>query len=125
MYKLSYFIGVIFAAIGFHKLWFYKNYESTFLMDENVNSYVGGDAYNYIINAGKANAYFTLALICVVIGSIALFLEKLKEHQQFLEYINKTNNHSIEKILNDTKVSIATSLDNTTKENGAITEDTI
>lgn len=33
-----------------------------------VNAYVGGDAYNYIINSNHMIAYFILALVCVIIA---------------------------------------------------------
>jgi hypothetical protein len=63
---ISYFIAAIFIGIGFHKIIAYENPETGY--EPLVNSYVGGDAYNYIINANYASAYFSLAVFCAVIG---------------------------------------------------------
>lgn len=52
---------VVFALIGFYKVIFYEN--------PGTNAYVGGDAYNYIINTG----YFTGCMVAsgsCLIGSI-------------------------------------------------------
>ena len=46
-------IGTCFLIKGFHVKNVYKNYSSSdyyYDYDDNVNAYVGGDAYNYIIN---------------------------------------------------------------------------
>ena len=61
----SFVVALIFICIGFYKLLVYENGED---LSEPVNALVGGDAYNYIINAGHATAYFVLALIFVVLG---------------------------------------------------------
>lgn len=47
--------------LGFNKLLVYNN--STY---RSVNAYVGGDAYNYIINGNYATAYFVLTGILVM-----------------------------------------------------------
>jgi hypothetical protein len=54
--------------IGFNKLLAYDNGE--YYPYVPVNAYVGGDAYNFIINANYASAYFILAgtLILSAIG---------------------------------------------------------
>lgn len=61
-------IAVIPLLIGFYKLFAYDSGE--FYPYESVNAYVGGDAYNFIINANYASAYFILAgtLILSAIG---------------------------------------------------------
>lgn len=60
---------------GYDKMNNYYNPESVLL--DSVNAYVGGDAYNYIINGTYATAYYTLAsgflisgLLCVISGII-------------------------------------------------------
>lgn len=63
---VSYFISLIFIGMGFHKMYAYKNPTSKIL--KSVNAYVGGDAYNYIINANYATAFFILAIFCAIIG---------------------------------------------------------
>lgn len=62
---LFYIGAVILIYVGFDKMFNYKNGEG---IAQSVNAYVGGDAYNYIINATYAGNYFTLALMCVVVG---------------------------------------------------------
>lgn len=64
---VSYFISGIFLCVGFFKLLVYDNdsYDTT-------NAYVGGDAYNYIINANYATAYFTLAIFFTIVGGMFL-----------------------------------------------------
>lgn len=66
---ISYIIAAVFLCIGFYKMLVYEGSSSgTYSYDPGVNAYVGGDAYNYIINANYATAYFTLAIFCAVIG---------------------------------------------------------
>lgn len=75
-----YLIGFVFSGGGFYKLLVYKNYDGSkypSLAEDNVNAYVGGDAYNYIINMGFATSLFIFALICVVIASTFLLLDKM------------------------------------------------
>lgn len=62
---ISYICSIIFIGIGFSKLFVYENPD----YGDSVNAYVGGDAYNYIINGNYATAYFTLAILCSMIGS--------------------------------------------------------
>ncbi|MEK4749898.1 MULTISPECIES: hypothetical protein [Bacillaceae] len=66
---LNFVITGIFIIIGFYKIFAYSYEEYG---DNNVNAYVGGDAYNYIINANYATAYFVLALIFTIIGCTLL-----------------------------------------------------
>lgn len=53
---------------GFHKMLAYANSDS--ILDEPVNAYVGGDAYNYIINSNFTTAFFVLALIFAFAGFV-------------------------------------------------------
>jgi len=77
--KLYYLIGGLFYAggifnlfKGIDKITQYSNPESYLL--ESKNAYVGGDAYNYIINANYSTGYFVLAVGCVIVGTMfALF----------------------------------------------------
>lgn len=64
---VSYIISTVYIGLGFHKMLAYNNGES--YPYKLVNAYVGGDAYNYIINSNLATAYFVLALIFVLLGS--------------------------------------------------------
>ncbi len=62
----SFGISLIFIGLGFYKMFVYEMSDSSYVTDKNV--YVGGDAYNYIINANFSTAYFVLALIFVIIA---------------------------------------------------------
>ncbi len=74
---LSYIISAVFIGLGFHKLYVYKHSET--FIDNNINSYVGGDAYNYIINTGYATSFFVVATLFVIIGSTMVVLIKLND----------------------------------------------
>lgn len=63
---ISFGISLIFIGLGFYKMFVYEMSDLSFVKDKNV--YVGGDAYNYIINANFSTAYFVLALIFVIIA---------------------------------------------------------
>jgi len=66
----SYILSLIFIIIGFYKMFAYYKPES--FLEKPVNCYVGGDSYNFIINANYSTAFFTLALFCGLIGSTLL-----------------------------------------------------
>lgn len=83
---ISYILELVFIGIGFHKLYVYKNPESAYLY--HVNAYVGADAYNYIINAGQANAYFTLACFCAIIATTFVVSEILLKSSKVQQSIN-------------------------------------
>lgn len=61
---ISYILSAICVGIGFYKMLVYENFEYA----PTKNAYVGGDAYNYIINANYTTAFFSLAILCAVIG---------------------------------------------------------
>lgn len=52
-------LSAFFLYKGFDKISNYSNSES--ILKEKVNVYVGGDAYNYIINSNLSTSYFVLA----------------------------------------------------------------
>ncbi|ADH97775.1 hypothetical protein [Salisediminibacterium selenitireducens] len=76
---LFYFFSVVSAGFGFYKYWHYDNSEG--YAATPVNAYVGGDAYNYIINANYMIAFFVLALIFVVIANHLFKMAVLTEKQ--------------------------------------------
>lgn len=47
-------------------------YNSEYSTSKNVNAYVGGDAYNYIINGSYATGFFVLSMGFMVAGTICL-----------------------------------------------------
>ena len=67
-------IFFLFAAIllfkGYDKLNNYKNSDSYY--STSVNAYVGGDAYNYIINGTHATAYNILAIGDLLAGILLI-----------------------------------------------------
>ena len=67
-------IGVIMLSIGFYKNTFYNNPNGddwSYNDDETpVNVYVGGDAYNYIINGTRFTAYAVMGTGSLIIASI-------------------------------------------------------
>ena len=85
--KLSVVFGtgsIVSLFMGLFKMFAYENYERAeglVLGKENVNAYVGGDAYNFIINGNYATAYFTLfgALLLASIGIEILIAIKEKQ----------------------------------------------
>lgn len=101
---ISYICSAIFIGLGFHKMFVYENPEYSFMGDP-VNVYVGGDAYNYIINANYATAYFALAIFCAVVG------------MTFIVWSLIVSNNKDDKINRDTK-----SPSDTVKTNGKDTE---
>lgn len=79
---LFYFVSGIFTVIGFYKLWVYESPEdSIYGSSIGVNAVVGGDAYNFMINATTAVAYFVVALIFVVIASALLITKSIKDNK--------------------------------------------
>ncbi|WP_156936221.1 hypothetical protein [Clostridiisalibacter paucivorans] len=83
--RIFYLISGGFICYGFYKIFAYKNLDS--ILDSGTNAYVGGDAYNYIINSNYATGYFVLALLFTILGSTMLILEKMDDNK------SKEDNH--------------------------------
>lgn len=83
-------LSIVFFAIGIYCVYqgFDKkdNYaQSEYSWGENVNAYVGGDAYNYIINGTYFAGYCALGgalLICGTIAGVGGLLGRAKEVAQ-------------------------------------------
>lgn len=75
---LFYTLSAWFVGSGFYKLTIYTNLDGYF-SKANKNAYVGGDAYNYIINSERATAYFVLAMLCFIVGTIPIILRKIEQ----------------------------------------------
>lgn len=69
-------LSIICIFIGFDKMFNYHNSET--YTSKNRNAYVGGDAYNYIINANYFSGYTSLGG-CLLVTSTILAKEGLKE----------------------------------------------
>ncbi len=65
-----YIVSGIMLYKGYDKMTNYYNSEYT--TSNNVNSYVGGDAYNYIINGNYATGFFVLSMGFMVAGTICI-----------------------------------------------------
>lgn len=72
---------------GYDKMMNY--YSSETLGSLNKNAYVGGDAYNYIINGNYATAFFVLATLFTIAGFSCIALGYLKQSNYMKEQIIK------------------------------------
>lgn len=82
---VSFVISAILICVGFEKMFVYENGES-YPYDLH-NAYVGGDAYNYIINGNYATAFFVLATLFALLGVgfiIVYYLHKADSTQSLL-----------------------------------------
>ena len=76
----SFLAAAVPLYMGFHKMFVYVNNE--YYVAGNKNSYVGGDAYNYIINGNYATGFFVLATMLVIMGigfAILYYLSKIAD----------------------------------------------
>ncbi len=62
----SFVLSGIFLILGFYKMLIYENGES--YPYDMKNAYVGGDAYNFIINGTYTTAYFVLMAAFLIFG---------------------------------------------------------
>lgn len=69
---VSYAVSVTFILMSMYKLFFYDSQSYS-----TINAYVGGDAYNYIINGAVGTAYAVLALVFALFGSVAVIVRKM------------------------------------------------
>ena len=63
-----------------------KGSQEDFYVDEPVNTWVGGDAYNYIINGTHATAFFVLA-IGLLIDAVLLEIAQQRIKNQSMEIV--------------------------------------
>lgn len=77
---ISYIIAIVFVGLGFNKMFVYNSGE---YFGDPVNAYVGGDAYNLIINANYATAYFSLAILCCIIGGTFIISYILLKNRKY------------------------------------------
>lgn len=68
-------LSLIFYYIGYDKVTNYENPEYSW--EDSSNAYVGGDAYNYIINAEYATGSFVIAVGLDIVATLLLGFEKL------------------------------------------------
>jgi hypothetical protein len=68
---------LVFLCLGFYKL-------------ADISEYVGGDAYNYMINAGKAAAFFIAAFGSLIAGILIEILNLFKSRQYWIRGLRAT-----------------------------------
>lgn len=61
-------LGIIFIGMGFHKRYVYESNEHSWSTPKNA--YVGGDAYNYIINGTYFTGYSVIGMGCFIVSAI-------------------------------------------------------
>lgn len=61
---LFFVLCAVFMYLGYYKANVYVGTDFSL----TVNAYVGGDAYNYIINANYATGYYVLGSACLICG---------------------------------------------------------
>ena len=73
---IMFIIACIMLYKGYDKM---TNYRSSDYSSLNVNAYVGGDAYNFIINGNYATGFFVLAVGSAISGFICLGTSMIME----------------------------------------------
>lgn len=75
-----YILSAIALYKGYDKV---TNYRSSEYYPLNVNAYVGGDAYNYIINSNYATGYYVLSMGTLLTGTLfvltGLLIKEMRE----------------------------------------------
>lgn len=61
-------LGLVFLGVGFNKITAYRSPD----YGAGINAYVGGDAYNYIINGTYFTGYAVIGMGCFIISAITL-----------------------------------------------------
>lgn len=89
---IFYILAAIFIVLGFNHILSYSNNK---ILGNHVNAYVGGDAYNYIINGTRSIAYFVLAVGFIIIATGCLLARYLSKTEDFIndddEYVIDNN----------------------------------
>lgn len=65
---IFYIVSAVMLYKGYDKMTNY--YNSEYSTSNNVNAYVGGDAYNYIINGNYASGFFILSMGFMIAGTV-------------------------------------------------------
>lgn len=74
-----FYAGAFFCiGYGLSKIFKYKNLGEN-LSILNVNAYVGGDAYNYIINGTYSTTYCVIGAVLAIIGSTCFIVNAINK----------------------------------------------
>lgn len=103
-------IGIIMLVLGFGKKNNYNNPDNEYTFnDDYINSYVGGDAYNYIINGTYFTGYVVVGtgflIMATIVGCMGLYLsidsnkqgQKEKRLEDIKTFIKNTTSNTSEK----------------------------
>jgi hypothetical protein len=90
-----------FFRMGWYKMTVYRNSESSFV--DNKNAYVGGDAYNYIINGTYSTSYFVLAIGSLLLAAVCTLIyvhidsqcEILKQNERIVQLLEKQQTNAV------------------------------
>lgn len=80
---IMFIVSSVMVCLGYDKLSNYYNNETYSSL--NNNAYVGGDAYNYIINSTRSTSFFVLATMFALVGVgfiIIGYLDKISNIKQ-------------------------------------------
>lgn len=88
--------SIIFAYIGFDKI---NNYDNSEYSSTTTNAYVGGDAYNYIINGTYFTGYMIASGSCFIGGIILLssnfIIQEIKNSKEKSHITNNESNKEL------------------------------
>lgn len=96
--SISFIISAATLGMGLDKMFRYDNGE--YYPYEYHNVYVGGDAYNYIINGNYATGFFVLATMFALMGIgfiVLYYLSKMTNGQEKLLSLHQTRNRNLSK----------------------------
>ena len=88
--SIAFIISAIVLGLGLDKMFNYDSGE--YYPYEYHNAYVGGDAYNYIINGNYATGFFVLAAMFALMGIgfiVLYYLSKMADGQDKLLSTNQ------------------------------------
>ncbi|MER2005957.1 MAG: hypothetical protein ABS939_00775 [Psychrobacillus sp.] len=87
---ISVIFSFVFGAKGLDRLTKYSNPEDDIYASESINAWVGGDAYNYIINGTHATAFFVLAIGLLIVTVLLEMVHHLAQNQAKATAVEET-----------------------------------
>lgn len=97
-------VAAVFSlGVGFDKMHNYVSADS--YREEPHNAYVGGDAYNYIINGTYAGAYFSLSAGFLVSSTLCFLGGYIIEALEDADRKRKDSNDELIKAIKDSNIS--------------------
>lgn len=127
--KQSKYWGIVGWAFIIASIWFgwcaydkmFNYYNPEYALSLARNSYVGGDAYNYIINSNYTTAMCVLCIGCILIGIICIAIEQLRN--TYIDgliiqksYVKKLIGDTPNEEINDETTDVVNNMDNNVNE---------